>query len=479
MRLNSWKDFRHAFGGFLPYSYLAYAVRGFFASGGESCYVARVGVAQSPPATAVIPLPAAITAVQIANVSNMVSATNRDSSLDAAADQTQVQFDAPVALTISSVIAVGGAALSLPLTVTSVIDSQSYIVHPPVEAAQVGSPVFALSGPAVATPVTSMVMANLAGESQIKLDSSDVNGIAQGSLIAIGDPLTGECVLVTTIHDDQQITVQPALSLIHPSGAPVYPVAGSALTTAAAQGATSLKVMDVSAFAADDLVSVEGGGVREIRVVTAQTAASALELGLPLNFSYAAGAIVRKYTAALTVSAYSPGVWGNRIRLTIKPLDDRNAATRFSMLVTVAPGDDPTQPMQQEFYPLLSLDPYDPYPLTSADSSVPPAPPGSFMPKSSAYVVTAVNSVSQLIRVNAPVSPPGVTQRTQLLVNSGPLQTNDLYLEGGYDGAPGITATVSAAPSKDPCSMSMSIASRSFGKTGLHSGSDGNRSGFL
>jgi uncharacterized protein len=42
VRLTSWQQFLTTFGGFMPYSYLAYAVRGFFDNGGTTCYVVRV-----------------------------------------------------------------------------------------------------------------------------------------------------------------------------------------------------------------------------------------------------------------------------------------------------------------------------------------------------------------------------------------------------------------------------------------------------
>lgn len=40
--LYSWRQFTEVFGDFLPCSYLAYAVQGFFANGGVTCYVVRV-----------------------------------------------------------------------------------------------------------------------------------------------------------------------------------------------------------------------------------------------------------------------------------------------------------------------------------------------------------------------------------------------------------------------------------------------------
>jgi len=42
IRLTSWKEFTAVFGGFIPYGYLAYAVRAFFENGGTTCHVVRV-----------------------------------------------------------------------------------------------------------------------------------------------------------------------------------------------------------------------------------------------------------------------------------------------------------------------------------------------------------------------------------------------------------------------------------------------------
>jgi len=41
-RLTTWRQFQQVFGGFLPYSYLAYAVHAFFENGGQACWVVRI-----------------------------------------------------------------------------------------------------------------------------------------------------------------------------------------------------------------------------------------------------------------------------------------------------------------------------------------------------------------------------------------------------------------------------------------------------
>jgi hypothetical protein len=71
VRVTSWKEFLTTFGGFLRGGCLAYAVRGFFANGGTTCYVVRVAAADAPregdrPRTALFRLPGAVTAAQLA-----------------------------------------------------------------------------------------------------------------------------------------------------------------------------------------------------------------------------------------------------------------------------------------------------------------------------------------------------------------------------------------------------------------------------
>ncbi|MEA2532041.1 MAG: uncharacterized protein QOG89_3685, partial [Thermomicrobiales bacterium] len=74
--VTNWSQFTNLFGGFLPDSYLAYSVRGFFDNGGRQCYVVSVsnaaGDSQDKPraavaAAAAVParLPALGTSLQV------------------------------------------------------------------------------------------------------------------------------------------------------------------------------------------------------------------------------------------------------------------------------------------------------------------------------------------------------------------------------------------------------------------------------
>src|SRR5262245_10841540 len=52
--LTNWGQFSDIFGGFTGFSYLAYAVFGFFLNGGERCYVVRVAHETAQPAVAAL-----------------------------------------------------------------------------------------------------------------------------------------------------------------------------------------------------------------------------------------------------------------------------------------------------------------------------------------------------------------------------------------------------------------------------------------
>jgi hypothetical protein len=68
--VTSWKEFVANFGGFLAGGCLAYAVRGFFANGGTTCYVVRVAAVDAEkegdrPRTALFRLPGAVTVARL------------------------------------------------------------------------------------------------------------------------------------------------------------------------------------------------------------------------------------------------------------------------------------------------------------------------------------------------------------------------------------------------------------------------------
>ena len=56
--VSNWTAFGETFGGFLPGSYLAQSVYGYFMNGGGNCYVVRIGQNGSDPAGGAKELPA-------------------------------------------------------------------------------------------------------------------------------------------------------------------------------------------------------------------------------------------------------------------------------------------------------------------------------------------------------------------------------------------------------------------------------------
>jgi hypothetical protein len=243
------------------------------------------------------------------------------------------------------------------------------------------------------------------GDAQVTLESSAVVNV--GDILSIGAPDTGERLAVVAVVDDQTIQVAPVPESNHFAGDDVYHVTGSPLGQAAGSGQTVLTVVDATPFHAGDLVSIEGAGISELRVI-ASVSGSALGIALPLAFDYQAGNIVRRFQGALTVQAASAGEWGNRISLSVQPLQSGTSVTEFSLRVTVDATKDRGQPIEQEFYPHLSLDP-----ATRAQATP-------------LYAPDVVNAASQLIQLQVTGAP--------LMFVSGPLESGDLYLQGGGDG---------------------------------------------
>ena len=264
-----------------------------------------------------------------------------------------------------------------------------------------------LPAPGTAKIITYLAAPVVHGNAEIKLETSVVVSI--GQIISVGDdPERGEHLSVLAVIDDQTVQVAPAPQSNHASEEAVWQVTGSALTHAVTAGQSSVQVIDAGPFRAGDLVSIEGSGISELRVIVAISSDSVLKTVLPLEFDYPAGGIVRRFESALIAQAYSEGEWGNRIKLDMTPLRAGSSVTDFSLRVTVDSTRDLGQPVEQEFYPHLSLDPS----TRSGPVSV--------------YAPDVVNAESQLIQLNVTGS--------ALLFGSGPLKRGDLYLQGGSDG---------------------------------------------
>ena len=54
VQIDSWRQFQAKFGNFVPYSYLAYAVKGFFENGGRTCFIVRIAGSTAAQASLVL-----------------------------------------------------------------------------------------------------------------------------------------------------------------------------------------------------------------------------------------------------------------------------------------------------------------------------------------------------------------------------------------------------------------------------------------
>ncbi|MEH1867435.1 MAG: phage tail sheath C-terminal domain-containing protein [Nostoc sp.] len=54
VQIDSWRHFQAKFGNFLPYSFLAYAVKGFFENGGRTCFIVRIAGVTATKASLVL-----------------------------------------------------------------------------------------------------------------------------------------------------------------------------------------------------------------------------------------------------------------------------------------------------------------------------------------------------------------------------------------------------------------------------------------
>jgi Bacteriophage tail sheath protein len=92
IRLTSWNEFTSVFGGFIPYGYLAYAVRAFFENGGTTCHVVRVAATNHPdplsrPRVASMVIPDRANPVRVGSLSSGVGKGQTDLTLTYTGDE--------------------------------------------------------------------------------------------------------------------------------------------------------------------------------------------------------------------------------------------------------------------------------------------------------------------------------------------------------------------------------------------------------
>jgi phage tail sheath protein FI len=164
-------------------------------------------------------------------------------------------------------------------------------------------------------------------------------------------------------------------------------------------------------IAPGDLIELSNGGITEFSMVVERDN-GAIRIGRKLTSDYPKGTPLSKYVPGLVAMATSEGSWANRIKLTVTPLTAGDTVQEFALRVTLTPGLDPSQPVEEEFYNHLSF------------------ARGPF------YAPDLVNSFSNLITLSIADSKSAVSH---LLVGTGPLVSGVAWPEGGQDGLKGVT----------------------------------------
>jgi phage tail sheath protein FI len=165
--------------------------------------------------------------------------------------------------------------------------------------------------------------------------------------------------------------------------------------------AVSLDLNDPAAITAGTLLQITRPGLTSLVVVTDVLGGGLFLLADPLSPAHTAGDPVSLFPSSFRIQARSAGNWGNRIRVTVTPLD--NAAFGLHFGVDLGPG---VPPVEQEFYRRLTLS----------------------NPDALDYAPKVLSDNSQLIDI---VVTGGGAVRT---ASSDPAASTTFYLTGGRDG---------------------------------------------
>ena len=128
VRLASWSQFQAVFGGYDPRGWLAYAVNGFFANGGDACWVVRiVDPATAGPARADLPAPGQATVTAIAVSQGSWANGTRLTAVNLGSGRFSLLVDAPGTREVWPELSLGPA------------DAQFYgaVINDPVRGSQV------------------------------------------------------------------------------------------------------------------------------------------------------------------------------------------------------------------------------------------------------------------------------------------------------------------------------------------------------
>ncbi|MGC2407105.1 MAG: phage tail sheath subtilisin-like domain-containing protein [Candidatus Cybelea sp.] len=219
-RLTSWAEFQSVYGSFLTNGYLAYAVQGFFATGGDTCYVVRVAATRSTVAPE-----------QMARAASFPLPTRSAQAVGALASPGGA-FTAKITLTapltpqtlVGARVVVTHPGLNLGYTVLSALPDGSLLFSEPLNPAlTVGDPVAMYSSAIVASAKSRGAWGN---QIQLRFTALDHNAFALSVAVDSGpgtlpaeQEFYSRLVLDPTQPNDAVATLANQSNLITFSGA--------------------------------------------------------------------------------------------------------------------------------------------------------------------------------------------------------------------------------------------------------------------
>jgi uncharacterized protein len=321
--VTSFGEFNRRFGGYLDHrvfqndtDVLPYAAEGFFTNGGQRLYITRVlGGAASHATLDLYGAPAADAA-----------STTLGARADAGA--TLIVINDGTGISNGSVLLLRDGAYSEYVTAAS----------PPVAA---GIRLFAglRSDRAAGTQVdvqdvtsetpnlTANISGNMAaGGTTLALNAAGLSGLSAGDVIRISQPGRPELTEFVTVAVDGEGGINQPLLFDHPQASAqvhVVTIADEGTSTTLAgnltAGETMIPLANASGFAASQVVVIGTGAGREIQLVRNQFSSLSIATTQPTRFIHEAGVQVAEQVPLLRVHARYPGIWGNALRVTVRP----------------------------------------------------------------------------------------------------------------------------------------------------------------
>lgn len=193
VRVSSWSQFQAVFGAYDPRAWLAFAVNGFFANGGDACWVVRVADPdKASPATASLPAVPGKPAVAVAATSPGSWANGtRLTSVDLGNGLFSLFIDSPVTSEVWPQLSLNAADARFSCSIINDLVRGSQVVHVGAPAdAKVGSGTVTLSGGADGLATLQLMHFSGDGPPNTAWGLAALDNVQEVGLVAIPDAVS-------------------------------------------------------------------------------------------------------------------------------------------------------------------------------------------------------------------------------------------------------------------------------------------------